>query len=86
MAATEHMLTTVDNPYSPFTEFDQWYAFDTQAGHHTLSLLARVTRTSDELSELDQSQAIDQGITTILTEDVSEMYTKVAAPAGYTTE
>lgn len=82
MATTEHMLTTVDNPYNPFTEFDQWYAFDEQVGHHTLSLLARVTRTSDELSELDQSQAIDQGISDVLVEDHSGIYIKVAEPAS----
>lgn len=76
----DHMLSTKDNVYNPFTEFDQWYAFDTQAGHHTLSLLARVTRTSDELSELDQSQAIDYAIETILTEDPSDMYIKVPEP------
>lgn len=82
MATTDYMLTTVDNPYSYFTEFDQWYVFDTQSGHHTLSLLARVTRSSDELSELDQSQAIDEGISMILTEDVSEKYLKVSGPAA----
>lgn len=76
----EHMLTTTDNPYNYFTEFDQWYALDTQLGHHTLSLLARVTRTSDELSDLDQAQAIDHAIETILEEDVTEMYKLVAAP------
>ena len=82
MATTDHMLTTVDNPYNPFTEFDQWYAFDVQTGHHTLSLLARVTSTSDELSELDQSQAIDQGIETVLLEDPLGIYRKVPEPSS----
>lgn len=47
----EFMLTTVDNPYNPFNEFDQWYAFDISKGYHTCSYLARVSETSNELSD-----------------------------------
>lgn len=46
----EFMLTTIDNPYNPFTQFDQWYAFDISKGYHTCSYLARVSETSNELS------------------------------------
>jgi len=81
----EHVLSTTDNPYNYFTEFDQWYAYDTQVGHHTLALLARVCRTSDELSDLDQAQAIDHAIETILTEDITGIYIKVAEPVSVTT-
>ena len=36
------MLTTIDNPYSPFTQWNQWYNFDTNVAHHgTCALLAR---------------------------------------------
>lgn len=80
MTTTEFMLTTVDNPYNPFTEFDQWYAYDVQVGHHTLALQARVTRTSDELSDLDQSLAIDYGMETVLEEDHTGNYRKVFHP------
>lgn len=59
---TEHMLTTTDNPYNPATEFDQWLAFDTRAGYNTLGLLSRFLVTSDELSEADQSAAIEDAI------------------------
>lgn len=81
--ATNYMLSTVDNPYNPFTEFDQWNAYDEQVGHYTLSLLARITRTSDELSELDQDQAIDFAIEEIVEENVSGVHIKVPEPADY---
>lgn len=74
---TEHMLTTVDNPYSPVTEFDEWHAYDQQLGHHTLSFLARVTKSSDELSEADQHLAIELAIQEICDENVSGLYRKV---------
>ncbi len=71
------MLTTIDNPFDPFDNFDEWYAYDTQAGHHTSSFLARISVTSDELSESDHSLAIEQAIDEIVFENVLGLYRKV---------
>lgn len=73
----QHMLTTVDNPFDPSTQFDDWYAFDTAKGYYTIAFLARIVRTSDELSEADQSLAIEQAIDEIVNENVSGMHKKV---------
>jgi hypothetical protein len=73
----EHMLTTVDNPFDPFTQFDEWFAFDQRSGYFTTELLARVVNTSDELSEPDQSQAIEDAIDEIVNENVLGLYRKV---------
>ena len=75
----EHMLTTVDNPFNPFTHFDEWYAFDTANGYNTTSFLARIVVSSDELSEADQSLAIEQAIDEIVQENVLGLYRKVAS-------
>ena len=74
----EHMLTTVDNPYDPFTQFDEWYAFDVAAGYNTSAFLARIVKTSTELSEADQSLAIEEAIDEIVRENVSGVHRKVA--------
>ena len=71
------MLTTTDNPFDPFEEFDEWYVWDSNAGYHTPGLLDRVARTSDELSELDQHNAIQQAIDEIVQENVYGMHIKV---------
>lgn len=80
------MLTTTDNPYDPFTEFDEWFAFDHRAGHYTVELLARVVYTSSELSEADQSLAIEDAIDEIVSENVSGVHRRVAAPEGWDEE
>lgn len=72
----QHMLTTVDNPYNPFTEFDAWNTWDQAAGYFTLSYLGRVVRTSDDLSEADQSLAHEQAMDDIVSENVG-FYKKV---------
>lgn len=75
---TEYMLTTVDNPFDPFTQFDEWYTFDTNAGYDTLSFLARITQDSFELSEPDQALAIQLAIDEIVNENVLGLYRKVS--------
>jgi hypothetical protein len=78
------MLTTVDNPYDPFTQFDEWYRFDEQSGYNTTGYLARVTITSTELSDTDQSNAIEEAIDEIVQLNANGMYRKVPAPSGWT--
>lgn len=72
-----YALTTVDNPYHPITQFNEWYEFDTRQGHHSLSLLARLARTSDNLSEADAAKAVDDAIEEIVKENVSGMHTRI---------
>lgn len=74
---TAYMLTTVDNPYNPFTQFDEWYAFDTLKGYHTCSYLDRIAHTSDELSDADNELAINQAINEILDFNLLGIYQKV---------
>lgn len=31
----EYMLSTIDNPYSPFDEFDKWFKFDVVHGYNS---------------------------------------------------
>lgn len=74
----EHMLTTVDNPWNPFTNFDEWRAFDESSGYHTSAFLARIVRSSEALSEDQQSQAIEDAIDEIVRENVLGLYRKVS--------
>lgn len=62
----DKILTTIDNPWNPFTHWDEWYQWDTDAGYHTCSLLARLTVTSDDLSEVDNSLAIDEAMNVVI--------------------
>lgn len=75
--AAQHMLTTIDNPFDPFTQYDEWYQMDVRLGHNTSSFLARIIRTSDDLSEADQDAALEQAIDEIVKENVSGLYRKV---------
>jgi hypothetical protein len=72
------MLTTVDNPFDPFAEFDEWLAYDISMGYNTSSFLDRIAKVSDDLSDPDQALAVQRAIDEILEENVSGMWRKVS--------
>lgn len=74
----KHMLTTVDNPYNPFTQWVEWYAWDKAAGHNSNALLARIAIVSDELSEEDQDQAIEDAIDEVILSDATGTFRKIS--------
>lgn len=74
----QHMLTTTDNPFDPFTQYDEWYSFDSRQGHHTPEYLARIAIVSDEVSEVDEALAIEEAIDEIVSENVNGLYKKVS--------
>lgn len=59
-------ITTEDNPFDPFDEFDSWLKFDEDKGYFTLSMLARVADFTHELSEHDQGRIVEHAIDTIV--------------------
>ncbi len=76
-SVNESMLTTVDNPYNPFTHFDEWFQFDTVNGHNTCSYLARIAKVSDELSETDYYDEVERAIDEIIKYDPLGIYIKI---------
>lgn len=68
------MLTTVDNPWSPFTQYAEWDAFDRGKGYFSSSLLDRVVGSRSTFTE---EEDIDDGIDTILAIPPSGVYERV---------
>lgn len=71
------MLTTVDNPYNPFVQFDEWYAYDQSRGYNTCEYLARIAPTSIELTDEENDVILNDAITEILFFNVLGIYQKV---------
>lgn len=59
-------LTTKGNPYNVFDDYINWMNFDHQKGYNTSELLARIARTSDELSEEENQKEIERAIDEII--------------------
>lgn len=74
----QHMLSTIDNPFNPFTQYDEWLAFDEDKGYFTNALLARVARTSDDLSDVASNYARESAIDEIVLHDPIGLYKRVS--------
>lgn len=62
--AKEIALSTIDNPWSPFTEYETWLRFDLSHGYNSDAYLARVAnmescRTEEE-ADAEYERAIDE--------------------------
>ena len=74
---SKYMLTTFDNPYNPFEQFDSWFMFDTEKGYNTCAYLGRIARTSDQLSEVENDLEVERAIDEIIKYDFRNIYKKV---------
>ena len=70
-------LTTIDNPFDPFKQFDECFMFDEEKGYHSTSYLGRIARTSDQLSDEENRIEVERAIDEIIKYDFRGIYKKV---------
>ncbi len=81
----EHMLTTVDNPYDPFDEFDAWFQHDIVKGSASASvLMSKFCLTSMSLSPFENNRAIKEGCLRVVAEDPTNFYKVVSRETNQT--
>ncbi|MBO7448939.1 MAG: hypothetical protein J6U54_01105 [Clostridiales bacterium] len=72
-------LTTFDNPFSPFTHFNEWFVWDVSHGYNSCAYLARIARTSSQLTDEENNREIERAIDEIISLDFMNIYKKVKA-------
>lgn len=77
MNNSKFALSTIDNPFNPFTQFDSWFLFDVGKGYNSCSYLARIARTSDQLTEKENDEEIERAIDEIIENDLFNIRIKV---------
>lgn len=78
MAKKVCMLTTVDNPFNPISQFDEWFLFDVEKGYNSCGLLARIAHTSEQqFTEEENNEEIERAIDEIIEFDPLNIYKKV---------
>lgn len=80
---TEFMLTTIENPFDYFTDFQSWRMFDieqSQKQNYPLccEYLARIANITDEMTEKEKDEEIERAIDEIILYDFRNIYKKVS--------
>lgn len=71
------MLTTNDNPFNPFSQFDSWFLFDVEKGYNSCAYLSRIAKTSEQMSDDENEEEIERAIDEIIKYDFMNIYKKV---------
>ena len=70
-------ITTVDNPFNPFEDFNSWFMFDIEKGYYTSSKLARISKVTDDMSQQEELEEIERAIDRLIEIDPLDIYIKV---------
>lgn len=70
-------ITTTDNPFDPFTDFDNWNNYDTSKGYHSASILARLANIHSGMSPDDMEKAVEEAVDKMVKYNFTGNYKKV---------
>lgn len=75
--AKQIAITTTDNPYDYFDEFDQWYNFDVERGYNTCAYIGRLIAVSPSDSDQERHEELERVIDEALKLNITGNYIKV---------
>lgn len=70
-------LSTIDNPFNPIDDYEQWLSYDISHGYNTSNWLANLAKTSELLSNQSNMKEIEEAIDDIVKVDPN-FYIKVS--------
>lgn len=84
MKLARTMVTTTDNKFNPFTQYDQWKEYDSKiCGYNTESYIARVAVISPDLTEKEMDQACEDACDEICEMDLRYISPVTGEEVGY---
>lgn len=70
-------LTTIDNPFDPIDDFDNWYDYDMEKGYNCCGYVDRVSHYFDGMTETEKVVELERAIDEILTVNPLNIFKKV---------
>lgn len=73
----DFMITTIDNPYNPFEDFENWYLYDIEKGYFTCESLARLINEDKLFTDKQKDEETNRAIDRLIQIDPLAIYKKV---------
>lgn len=78
------LITTTDNKFDPFTQYDRWAAYDeVECGYFTMPYLARIASVSPDFTEAEMDRAIEDACDEICAMDLRFISPVTGKEVGY---
>ncbi len=77
----DSFLTTFDNPFNPFSQFESWWKRDLLLGHDCCGLLARTSNVSDVANDDVNDKAIIDAMNEIVKNE--PLIYKIVKPSDF---
>ena len=74
--SNEFMLTTIDNPFDPFEQFDSWLMFDKEKGYDSCEKLARLVELTSDMTQKEIDEATEKAIEKLIKYDFTHTFKK----------
>ena len=75
--AKQFMLTTIDNPFNPFDNWNEWLSFDKDHHYDSSEKLMRFAEITDDMTMFEEEAEKERAIDTIVKRDFLNIYQKV---------
>ncbi len=76
----EFLITTIDNPFNPFTQSDEWLNFDKTYGYNTYERLVELGHFDSDMTEEEEEDEYKRAMIRLLR--IHPMYIKVMNKEG----
>lgn len=70
-------ITTIDNPFDPIDDFDNWFLFDVEKGYYSCNKIARLIEEFDGMTQVEEDQQLEKAIDRLIQIDPLDIYKKV---------
>ena len=76
--SNEVMLTTIDNPFNPFVDYNLWLLYDKEKGYDTSERLMRVAEQYifEGMSQVEMDKAVDKAMDDLIEIDILNIFVK----------
>lgn len=81
MTTKQVRITTIDNPFDPFDNSENWLMFDIEKGYYTNNKIARLVNLTDDMTDKEELEEIERAIDRLIEIDPLDIYIKVIREA-----
>ena len=76
------MLTTNDNPFDPFVNFDEWFHYDIDHGYNSCGKMMRIAKLEPDMTDEEENIEVERAIDEFVKLDFTDTYSKAIKKQG----